>query len=106
MVGERAFVDVGQGFPPAIEQLHRVITIGDPRHAHLGTTVLIDGQPGFRIGNVEIGIGPVNRTGLSVHQVIPGHALLKIQLLLAHDEQTPEQVDVGIADLLVSEGRW
>ncbi|MNT72167.1 hypothetical protein D3C72_2107400 [compost metagenome] len=68
--------------------------------------MLIDGQPGFRIGNVEIGIGPVNRTGLSVHQVIPGHALLKIQLLLAHDEQTPEQVDVGIADLLVSEGRW
>ncbi|MNT29240.1 hypothetical protein D3C72_1649700 [compost metagenome] len=105
MVGKAALIDIGQRLAPAVEELHRVVAIDDLRHADQGAAALVHRQPGFGVGNVQVGIGPVHGARFAVHQLVPGHAFLEVQLLLAQYQEPAEQVDVGVADVLVREGR-
>jgi hypothetical protein len=83
------------------EEVDRVVATFDLRHADDHAARLVDRDPGLRIGDVEIGIGPVHSAGSTVHELVPLEAILEIELLLARHHEPTEQVDVGVADVLI-----
>ncbi|MNY62287.1 hypothetical protein D3C86_1990800 [compost metagenome] len=105
MLGKFAFVDVGQRFPPTVKELHGGVAITDLRHRNQRTALLVHCHPGLGIGDIQVGIGPIDRSGLVMAQRVPLHAILEVQLLLACHQQAAVQVNIGIADVLVGDGR-
>ncbi|MDT4861425.1 hypothetical protein FQZ97_960310 [compost metagenome] len=105
-VGIGALIDVEDGFTPAIEHLPGVVASLDPGDIQAHTGVLVHRDPGFRVGDVEIGVGDVDRAALAVEQLVPLESILfEIHPLLAKDQQPAEQVDIRIADIRVADVR-
>jgi len=99
-----ALVDVRDRLTPAVQELDDVIAAFDLRHRNEQEAILVNRDPGFGIGDVEVRIGPVHLAGLPVQELVPDEPLLvEIDLLLPCDQQSAEQVDVGVADILVGE---
>ena len=67
---------------------------------------LVDGDPGFRICDIEVRVGPVHAPGFAVEQFVPAEAFLEIELLLPRNRQAAQQIEVGVADLLFGEGSF
>ncbi|MNF18317.1 hypothetical protein D3C80_2223290 [compost metagenome] len=57
----------------------------DLRHRDNRATALVHCHPGLGIGDIEVGVRPVHRAGLAVHQHVPFEAFLEIELLLTRD---------------------
>ena len=101
MRGLRPLVDVRDRFAPPVEELHGVVATGDLGNRHERATVLVDGDPRFGVRDIEVGVRPVHRAGLAVDHRVPLPTFGEVGLLLAQHEQAAEQVDPGVADVLL-----
>ncbi len=102
-VREDALVDIGERLAPAIQELDGIITVFDFRNGDDGATGLVNGDPSLGISDVQVRIGPVNRTRLPVDQLVPLETFLEVELLLSCDQETAEKIDIGLADLFIAE---
>ncbi len=86
----------------AVQEFDDIITALDHWHGDEQEAVLVDGDPGFGIGDIEIGIGPVDLARLAMHKLVPDEAFgVEIDLLLPCYQKATEQIDIGVADVLV-----
>ena len=85
-LGKQPLVDVGDGLAPAVEEVDRVVAALDLRHADDRATALVNRYPGFGVGHIEVGIRPIHRARLAMHELVPFEPFLEIELLLTRDQ--------------------
>ena len=89
-LGKEAFVDVGNRLAPAVEEVDRIVAAFDLWYADDRAAALVDRDPRFRVGHIKIGVGPIHRAGLAMHELVPLEPFLEIELLLSRDQQAAQ----------------
>src|SRR5436190_495288 len=59
VLGIVALVDIGGDLAPPIEHLYRIIAALDLRQINERAALIIHGDPGFAIDDVEVRVGPI-----------------------------------------------
>ena len=66
--------------------MDRVIAALDLGYGDDGAAAVVDRHPRFGVRHVEIGVRPIHRAGLAMHQFVPFKPFLEIELLLTRDQ--------------------